>query len=95
MMKIKNCLSTITLVAMTSFVSWAQNNCTVVPITGVCPAPPAPQTFCASGGSTKGTDSCKVLNWWGFATIAPGSGTAGWQFEGIDAAQVLNPAPMV
>jgi hypothetical protein len=94
-MKIKGCLSTIALVVLTSVISVGQNNCSVVPFTGVCPAPAPAQTFCASGGSTKGASTCKVINWWGFATVAPGSGTGGSQFEGIDAAQEGSPAPIV
>jgi hypothetical protein len=86
-MKIRSCLSTIALVALANVISVSQNKCSVVPKTGVCPAAAPSQTFCASGGSTKGTATCKVLNWWGFATVAPGSGTAGSQFEGIDASQ--------
>ncbi|MGA9964378.1 MAG: hypothetical protein WBQ10_04170, partial [Terriglobales bacterium] len=94
-MKIQSCLSTIALVVLASAMSVAQNNCSAVPKTGVCPASSPGQVFCASGGSTKGATTCKVLNWWGFATVAPGSGTAGSQFEGIDASQLAFPAPIV
>ena len=94
-MKMQSCLSTIALVVLASVISVGQNNCSAVPKTGVCPALSPAQVFCASGGSTKGATTCKVLNWWGFATVAPGSGTAGSQFEGIDAIQLATPAPIV
>jgi hypothetical protein len=94
-MKIRSCLSTIALVGLSSLFSVGQNNCSVVPKTGVCPAAAPVQSFCASGGSTVGATTCKTINWWGFASIAPGSGTAGSQFEGIDASQAVNPAPIV
>ena len=94
-MKISSCLLTLAAFAFGSQFSLAQNNCGAVPKTGVCPAAPSPQTFCASGNSTKGATTCKTTNWWGFATVAPGSGAAGSQFEGIDAAEAVNPAPIV
>jgi hypothetical protein len=94
-MKIRGCLSVSALIALASVISVGQNNCSVVPKTGVCPAAAPSQAFCASGGSTKGTTTCKALNWWGFATVAPATGTAGSQFEGIDASEALNPAPIV
>src|SRR5579872_3308472 len=94
-MKIRGCISASALIALASVISVAQNNCSVVPKTGVCPAAAPAQTFCASGNSTKGATTCKVLNYWGFATLAPGSGSAGTQFEGIDASQAVNPAPIV
>ncbi len=93
-MKISSCVSTIALVALSSLFSVGQNNCSAVPKTGICPAAAPVQNFCASGGSDKGS-TCKAHNWWGFATVAPGSGTAGAQFEGIDASQAVNPAPRV
>jgi len=94
-MKISNCLSTFVIIALSSLGSMGQNNCSATPQTGVCPTAAPVQQFCASGGSTKGASTCKVVNWWGFATVTPGSGAAGSQFEGIDASQTVHPSPIV
>ncbi len=95
-MNIRGCLSTVALVALSSLLSVGQNNCTTVPHTGVCPAPAKPaQQWCASGASSRGSNSCKIIKWFGFATVAPGAGTGGSQFEGIDASEALSPSPIV
>jgi hypothetical protein len=91
-MKIKEFVLTLLLVVLACIGSTAQNNCTSVPATGVCPAPAPPkQLWCASGSSSALKHNCRLINWWGFATVAPGTGAAGSQFEGIDASQFVNP----
>lgn len=76
--------------------AYGQNNCSVSPPTGTCPAPAAPvQTWCAGNNSAS---TCPGgTSWVGFATSLPAAGSWTGQFEGLDASSILdsgvNPRP--
>lgn len=77
-----------TILALSSLPSFAQNNCGATPPTGTCPAPSAPfQVWCAgnNGKSTCPGGTSKV----GFYTTAPGSGSWSGSFEGLNAAAIF------
>lgn len=69
-------------------VSYAQNNCSVAPPTGTCPAAAPPSLVWCAGNNSAST--CPGgTSWIGFSTSAPASGSWTNQFEGLDAASVL------
>lgn len=67
----------------------AQNNCSASPPTGTCPAPTAPvQAWCA--GNNNASTCPGGTSWVGFNTSLPAAGSWTNQFEGLDAASILN-----
>ncbi len=82
-------LSIAALLAATSLGLVAQNNCTGNPPTGTCAAPSAPVvTWCA--GNNSASKCPGGTSFAGFATTSPASGSWSGQFEGLDAASILN-----
>lgn len=95
-MKIRNCSLLTLLLVLNTSLSPAQNNCSVNPPTGTCPAlSPPVQVWCAGNNSSS---TCPGgSSWVGFDTSLPASGSWTHQFEGLDAASILkapaNPRP--
>ena len=88
-MKVRSCVLIVVLLAMSKLISLAQNNCSGTPPTGTCPAASAPVlTWCAGNNSQS---TCPGgTSWVGFDTSAPTAGGWSGQFEGLDAASILN-----
>lgn len=77
------------LVALSSVVASAQNNCGGNPSYGTCSAPVAPtQVWCA--GNNAASTCPGGTSWVGFNTTTPAAGSWTNQFEGLDASSILN-----
>lgn len=86
---IRNTAFTTVFFAMGSLVSFAQNDCTVTPPTGTCAAPSAPvQVWCA--GNNPSSTCPGGSSFIGADTTTPASNSWVGQFEGVDAASLLN-----
>jgi len=76
------------VVALSSLVSAAQNNCGGSPAYGTCAAPSAPvQVWCA--GNNAASTCPGGTSWVGFDTTSPAAGSWSDQFEGLDAGSIL------
>ena len=76
------------LIALSSLVSQAQNNCGATPPTGTCAAASAPvQAWCA--GNNVSSTCAGGTSWIGFDTTTPAAGSWTTQFEGLDASGIL------
>lgn len=76
------------LLIVSSLTAVGQNNCSSTPPTGTCPAPPPIQRWCA--GNNKLSTCAGGTEWVGFNTSVPANGSWSNQFEGLDAASILN-----
>jgi len=86
---IKNCSLITMLLFVSAMASFAQNNCVGTPPTGTCAAPSAPvEAWCAGNNTASNCPGGKSFV--GFATTPPASGSWSGQFEGLDAASILN-----
>ena len=86
-MQIRKFLLIFPVVAASSLISAAQNNCGGSPAYGTCAAPAAPvQTWCA--GNNNASTCPGGRSWVGFDTTLPASGSWSGQFEGLDAKSI-------
>jgi hypothetical protein len=76
------------LLSLSSGVSFAQNNCSGTPPTGTCATASPVQVWCA--GNNPASTCVGGTSRVGFLTSSPKAGSWSGQFEGLDAASVLN-----
>jgi len=78
-----------TVLALMSLPSMAQNNCSATPPTGTCPTPAAPFLVWCAGNNSQSTCPGGTSKP-GFYTTAPASGSWSGAFEGLDAVSIVN-----
>jgi hypothetical protein len=88
-LNIRNWVTGLMLLGLSPVIGAAQNNCSAIPPTGTCAVPIAPvQAWCA--GNNKASTCPGGKEWLGFYTSTPASGSWSEQFEGLDAASILD-----